>query len=162
MAINREILNQIKFDFYTGADNETLTIDQTDPFWDWFMTNAGSYSPCEGFDTYYTGQNAITGNCFGNSQKVSIQEGINYCEGFCKVNGIFIFHGFNILDNCVIDSTVQSNPNSFMDRNRNLPTEYYGVLIPNNLIEGNPNEQGVGDFLNRDPLLLDFFRANIE
>jgi hypothetical protein len=160
MAISREILNQIKFDFYTGADNETLTIDQTDPFWDWFMTNAGSYSPCEGFDTYYTGQNAIAGNCFGNSQKVSIQEGINYCEGFCKVNGIFILHGFNILDDCVIDSTVQSNPDSFRDRNRNLPTEYYGVIIPNELIEIAPEGNEVEGYLNRASKIFDFFSDN--
>jgi hypothetical protein len=64
---------------------------------------------------YYTDQNAIPGNCFGNSQKVAIEEQIEYCEGFCKVNGTYILHGFNIFDNCVIDSTVQSNPNNFND-----------------------------------------------
>ena len=157
MAISREILSQIMFDFSTGPDTEVLNVGQDDPFWEWFLENANRYSPCEYLDSLYSDNHALPGNCFGNSQGVALQEGIDYCEGFCRVQENFIFHGFNIFDNCVIDSTVQSNPNNFVDGNNILPNEYYGVIIPANLIENVPNGNSDVNYINRQSKLYDYF-----
>jgi hypothetical protein len=160
MAISIDILTQIMVDFYTGPDSEVLNIRQEDPFWEWFRANAFRYTPCAYLDTLYSGQNSIAGNCFGNSQKVAVEEQIEYCEGFCKVKGIFILHGFNVFDNCVIDSTVQSNSDIFLDINNALPNEYYGVLVPTDLIEIALDVSNVVNYLNRSSKLLDFFVNN--
>jgi len=110
MAINAKLIAEIRFDFSTGSDTEENHFENDEEFWNWFQENANEYSVCQEEDTSFSNQDNLPGNCFGNSQRLSLQNDIDYCEGFLKVKGTFIFHGFNVRNNCVIDSTIQSNP----------------------------------------------------
>lgn len=162
MGINREILNEIKTDFYTGPDNQVLNIEDKDPFWEWFMENANGFDICKDFVDLYTNESNLTGNCFGNSLKVSHEEGIDYCEGFSKVKGSFILHGFNLIDNCVIDSTGQSNPELFQDINGRLPTEYYGIIIPTDFLPEELSTSQDNNYINISSRLYDYYLQSID
>jgi len=157
MAITREILNQIKIDFYTGADTQIFDIPIDDPFWEWFMNNANHYLPCHACDALYpVGQN-MAGNCFGNSQRFSVREGIEYCEGFVRVRNSFIFHGFNLFDDCVLDCTIHSNQRHFIDDRGRLPIDYYGVVIPNNRYEDNITGDNINNPINLEHEIYNYF-----
>jgi hypothetical protein len=157
MAISQQILDQIKYDFYTGADTQTFDILIDDPFWEWFMNNANQYMPCQDCDALYPEDQNMAGNCFGNSQRFAVREGVEYCEGFMRVRNCFIFHGFNLFDDCVLDCTLHSNQNQFIDDNGLLPNVYYGVVIPNNLYENNMTDDCINNPINLEHEVYNYF-----
>ena len=162
MAIEDNVLTDIRYDFSTGPDTEENNFANDEPFWNWFQENANSYSLCNNEDLDYTDENNLPGNCFGNSQKITLQNDIDYCEGFININGAYILHGFNIFNNCVIDSTIQSNPNSFRDNSGELPSEYLGVVIPKAFVEDNSSLDVNEININQPSLLYEYYLSTIE
>jgi hypothetical protein len=157
MGITRDQLTRIKNDYYSGPLNEALDIEANNPFWDWFMENANSFSVCEDFKDTFTNEKYLSGNCIGNSISICHDEGIEYSEGFTRVKGLYIFHSFNIFDNCVIDSTTQSNQPQFRDAKGELPTEYYGAIIPNDLLPVKSSDPQNSDYINLSSKIYDHF-----
>jgi len=162
MTIEANVLNDIRYDFSTGPDTEENNFANDEPFWNWFRENTNSYYQCDIKDLAYTDESNLPGNCFGNSQRITQQDDLEYCEGFVKVNGAYIFHGFNVLNNCIIDSTIQSNPNSFIDNSGELPSEYIGVVIPKDFVEDNASLDVTETSINQPSLLYEYYLSTLE
>lgn len=157
MAISGKIMAQIKYDFYSGADTQTFDIPSEDPFWNWFKNNANQYLPCMDCDSRYPVDQNMAGNCFGNSQRFAVAEGLVYCEGFMHVGNYYYFHGFNLSDGCVLDCTVHNNQNQFIVATGRLPNEYYGVVIPETLYENNLTDDNINNPINLEHEVYNYF-----
>ena len=155
MAISVKLLAEIRYDFSTGADTEENHFENDEAFWTWFQQNANLYSLCPSVDTSFTNKSNLPGNCFGNSQRFSLQNDIDYCEGFVKAKNIFIFHGFNVQNNCIIDSTIQSNQDSFADEKGEIPTEYCGVIVPNHFL--GEESDIIENYINQSSKLYEYY-----
>lgn len=165
MAIESTTLDTIKRDFGTGPDTEVLNLNHTErgKFWNWFNKRAiklnKSSSPRKHL---ISKEKNICGRCYGNSQTITLSENIKYCEGFVKINGSFILHGFNVEENNVHDYTVLSNESDFTDINGQLPSEYYGVEISQEFIEQYNKVAIENGEMNIDPLLKRLFEAETQ
>ena len=133
--IDDDILNEIKQNFYQGSDHEMLIIpnDEIEAFWNWFAENGSIHTMAENNNLFHHGSYRA-GRCFGNSQTASLNHQLEYYEGFAKVNGRFIFHGFNIIEDQVVDVTVRNYEDIFLDFNGVLPNDYVGIYIPTAMI----------------------------
>ena len=136
MAVPRQIMEKIKQDFWTSPYNELLdlTESESNQFLEWFGNTVNKFEISNKPDEKLINDSNIPGRCFGNSQIISINNPQEYYEGFVKSKDGFNLHGFNIKNKTVEDYTVLSNPNNFKDSNGNLPSEYYGIMIPKNFI----------------------------
>ncbi len=141
MPVPKKIMDKIKNDFWSSPDNELLDLKDSElvKFLEWFESNANKFEISNNPNKKLINKSNIPGRCFGNSQIISINNPQEYSEGFIKVKGTYNLHGFNIKDNTVEDYTVLSNPEVFKDDNGNLPTEYYGILIPKDFITKHNN-----------------------
>lgn len=59
---------------------------------------------------------------------------MEYYEGFVKLNGRFIFHGFNVIEDEVVDVIFHNYEDIFLDFNRTLQNYYVGICIPTTMI----------------------------
>jgi len=72
MAISGLLLTEIKTEFYTSPDSDTIKIPSESGFWHWFRDNSeripvGSKDPIiEDHELYKSG------NCMGNSQNYAL------------------------------------------------------------------------------------------
>jgi len=133
MAISNIILSQIKGDFYRGSDTLTLIFNNQEEenlFWSWFKENAVKYKFKDKLEYNTLMDRIIPSRCFGNSQVIALKMEKDYGEGFVKVEGNFILHGFNIHGIFAEDYTIAKSPQSFKDTGGKLPSEYYGIIIP--------------------------------
>jgi hypothetical protein len=116
------------------------------------------YHPTEIEYETYLDEKILKSKCFGNSQYLHLIHGIDYFEGFFKVKGSFIFHGFSLIGSNVIDITVLTNQADFLDHNQNLPFEYFGINIPSEFIKTNA-EKILGVKHYNFPNLLLYFKS---
>jgi len=137
MSVPKDIMEKIRLDFWTSPDNELLELNNSERagFLEWFEKTANKIWTSSNPDKRLISDSNITGRCFGNSQIIAINNPQEYCEGFMKCKDGYNLHGFNFANNAVEDYTVLSNPNDFKDNNGNLPSEYYGILIPKEFIK---------------------------
>jgi hypothetical protein len=156
--MTNEQLVQIKSDFMTGMDQETLQLspDSVDVFWAWFRNNAVLCHPAEIEYDKYVDEMILRSRCFGNAQHLHLTEGWDYFEGFFKVKGSFILHGFNLVGANVLDLTVLTNQADFLDHNQTLPFEYLGINIPSEFVKTNAEEIGKHKHYNTSRLLSYF------
>ncbi|MES2375367.1 MAG: hypothetical protein V4553_02250 [Bacteroidota bacterium] len=158
MAIAGELINQIKYDFYSGPDHETLKIAEQhiDPFWTWFSSNSTFYKPLKD-QTEFLNKEYLLGRCFGNSQTLTFETGLSYMEGFAWGNGRHIFHGFNLNANEVIDVTAANFPKEFEEYMGDAPRSYIGVEIPLTLINLHNTESIANKSKNIEHLIYRLF-----
>ena len=161
MSINEGVLNRLKRDFHQNRDDETLLFaDEVEEnlFWDWFQNEAEQYTISNTHNSTLIGAHNIGSRCFGNSQTICYNEDLGYCEGFVLVNDEFVFHGYNLnTDGLVEDYTVLSNPEAF----GTVTCDYYGVKIDKDFICDNNLEVLVDGAMNIPHLLLKYYRQRI-
>jgi hypothetical protein len=165
MAIQEETFKDIYTSFNMGPDNQLLGLSEEEMvlFWNWFRENAVNYEISDNLDKELIGkENVVAGRCFGNSQEIAIEENKNYCEGFMKSKDGFIMHGYNIDKNLVEDYTVKSYVPEFTDINGNLPSEYYGIIIPNAFVEKLNGENLKNGKFENSCLIAQYFRSTRE
>lgn len=124
--LSQLIRNQIQA--YIEWDDEMLPLfDEDKPiFLEWLFENANTYNISNTMNQGILDlDNIISGRCYGNSQYISENYNKTYAEGFILREGMYIPHGFNIGSTHVEDYTLYKTL-----RGRNLPDEYYGVIIP--------------------------------
>lgn len=153
------------------ADNSMYdfkSAEEEQAFKEWFIRNAKEYTinPSFKFKSEIM-QQVIPGGCFGNGQYISVNTEAHYIEGLVAPNGEYTFndyipHGFNTLNNKVIDYTykkvVQETPQYLSE----MPTKYWGVEIPKEyILTSNGNSRNKPQDFHR-PLLLQYWRDIIE
>ncbi len=142
MPLSIDLINQLKIDIQYGQDSTNFDFneEELDLFWDWFQINAVSFNQSNSIDaSLVSSTENLPSRCFGNSQRKTVNNSLQYAEGFVKVHGAFIHHGFNIVNNQYIDYTVLSYPDAFRCHDR-LPYKYYGIIINTELINDNADE----------------------
>jgi len=159
MAISRETLSEIRYDFNTGPDNQTLEIPGDENFWNWFRENASEYPINTEFESSIPCDSITPGNCMGNSQVIALQDNKNYIEGFVKTNNRYILHGYNACDGIVEDSTVKCNIEEFTDEQDNHPNDYVGIMIPIDYLVRNTPDDITDNFVNLPSLIYEYFRS---
>lgn len=161
MSFSNQIIDEIIHNFYSGSDTQTLVLRQSEKsnFWKWFASNVRKFSVSNYPDLNFINDSNFAGGCFGNSQIIAFKSEKEYCEGFAKVKGNFIFHGFNISNNEVEDYTVLNNKEIFYDMNGDLPNIYYGIKIPKEFIEQCNKMEIEENQLNINHLIDKFFRS---
>jgi len=163
MSISKDILNLIIHDYNSSPDNNQLSIADTEieKFWNWFMKNAEKYDVSKNNDESLIGEHNIAGRCFGNSQNIALKNNKSYHEGFMKSKMGFVLHAFNTNENKVEDYTALSNKDKkeFIDDNGNLPTEYYGVKIPNDFIDEHNSDGIKNNDVNISHLIGTYFKS---
>jgi len=165
MSIDEYKLVEIKQDFYTGCDPDVLILnnENKNKFWEWFCKRAVKLNVTTSPNTLLVnGDKNIAGRCFGNSQIIALEVGLDYYEGFVKHNDTFIFHGFNAENNKVHDYTALSNERGYVDINGNLPSEYFGIKINKEFIEKHNKELIENNDFNIDHLLYKMFESEID
>ncbi|MEI6489633.1 MAG: hypothetical protein WCP52_11765 [Bacteroidota bacterium] len=153
----KEIRNEI-----VSADR-AFDFQLTKEFLDWFI-NAGTFFSETHLDipqeTIVT--NTTVGNCFHNSQLVSLQnEGILYFEGIIRgaTSGKLIHHGFNLLDKKILDVSHLSNKENFLEELKDKTFFYFGIAFENDFIKKNPDVLTV-KYLN-NPFILKYYQESI-
>lgn len=131
--ISENIASEIRRDFNVSPDQEMLPISvgEAELFWDWFrkcseLTTVDVDLPPRINDK------SLLGQCYANSQFEAVNNNCDYCEGFMKVKGHFYYHAYNVSLNRVVDVT--ANEYFIDDVTGLLPIDYYGIIIPNDLI----------------------------
>jgi len=154
-------MDQIMFDFHAGPDNQNLhfTRHEINDFWNWFGAEAINYEISNDPNYNLINSSNRPGRCFGNAQVIAINNNKSYCEGFANMQGSFNLHGFNLYNEMVEDYTVLSNQGDYRDSEGRLPSEYYGILIPNEFILQHNRFDIENNHMNIPPLLADYFRA---
>lgn len=134
--IDAQTLEGIKLDFYSGPGQETLIIPphEASLFWEWFHDNCIYFGELFSNAPPFNTHEFIAGRCFGNAQTVTINNGLDYYEGFVRRKGEYILHGFNLLDGGVLDVTALNNPEHFLGFDGEPTNHYIGVNIPFDLI----------------------------
>lgn len=158
--INVETLVSIRNSFYQSADNFTLLIveDEIENFWSWFGENAVVLDLYEEpVEQYNNPDQYLSGRCFGNSQALLLDAGMAYFEGFAKIEDNYIFHGFNVEDQKVIDVTVLSNSDVFLEHRFGLPDKYFGVEIPMNIVLEHNQQKIENNVLNIPHLIYGYY-----
>ncbi|MFN0290126.1 hypothetical protein [Pedobacter helvus] len=158
--IEDQILASIRNSFYQSADNLTLLIaeDEIESFWSWFGENAVVLDVNdEPFEQYNKPDQYFSGRCFGNSQALFFATGMTYFEGFAKIEDNYLFHGFNVDDQKVVDVTVLSNPDVFLEHRFGLPDKYFGVQIPMNVVLEHNQPKIENNVLNIPHLIYEYY-----
>lgn len=158
--IDQGLLNQIRNDFYMGPDHTYLIIDgaNLDDFWAWFRENSAVYTELDIPDNL-TDDKYIAARCIGNSQVAAIENGISYMEGFAtNGNGNrFIFHGFNLIGENVVDVTAINHPENFEVDFGGVPNYYVGLNIPHEFVNEINGGAILQNHINIPPLLYQFY-----
>lgn len=158
--ISEELLNKIKESYALGSDNESLSFrDENEQrnFWIFFKENANNYVISESSNASLINESNLSSRCFGNAQKICVNNSMIYCEGFYLVHGEHVFHAFNLnSDNTVEDYTVLSNPEVY----GNGVIEYCGICIDENFICELNLEKLTEDQKNIPFLVLEYFRRH--
>ncbi|HWZ15425.1 MAG TPA: hypothetical protein VNW95_09325 [Mucilaginibacter sp.] len=160
MAVTLEIINQIKNDFYQGPDHETLQIEQgrADAFWQWFRENSSVYKPTASKEEFLS-KDYLPGQCFGNSQILAYESGLNYMEGFAIATNRYIFHGFNLKSGEAVDVTAFNFENDFKEHFGGLPVMYVGLEVSSDLIKQENEESIINKSKNIGHLIYKLFSA---
>lgn len=163
--IHTNILSEIHSDYLNShADRDTLPqLQHSQDFWRWFGNNAHVYQSLKEEQTFQcTKEFCHSGRCFGNAQTVTLRhEKVLYCEGFMLLGekGYYL-HGFNLIDAEVLDCTVIGNPEVFNEFG-GYPTEYCGMIIPNDFIQTLYPRGEIGEY-EGSPLLWDYYLASTQ
>lgn len=141
-------------------DGRVFDFNLPEGFLDWFVEN-GTFFDQTHFEIPETTiiKNTKVGNCFHNSQLVSLQnDKISYFEGVIKgtANKYIIHHGFNLLNNKILDVTHLRNMDSFITESGNETFSYFGMKIDDNFIENNSPDILTSKYLN-NPLILKYY-----
>jgi hypothetical protein len=153
-------ITEIKSDFQSGPDNQIIDLSDKaryKDFWNWFQKKAVDLEICDKPKKELVNDSNIAGRCYGNSQVITVNENIDYYEGFVKNKGSFLMHGFNVVDGKVQDYTALSNPKDFKDWNGKLASDYCGVKIDKAFIEKHNSEDIKENYINIPPLLEKLF-----
>jgi hypothetical protein len=146
MALDSDKQSQMVADYFQLGDAHDIPFGRSDAerqaFFDWFATAAHHWPKS---DELYLSSGKYTdpSACFTNAQRNALGSEMEYCEGFYKPsNSSYYVHGFNIKNGKAVDFTSLNN-----ESNDNI--EYYGVIIPKELLEEfNPGiSLGKGDSL---------------
>lgn len=160
MALTDNQLKRIKqnLDFVTQEEDLTIPPSEEESFWNWFKLNASALQA--------TNPNNLEsidyeGRCFDIAQKITRNRHKEYYEGFLMLQNNTIFHGFNFSDDKVEDYTAKKNLKTFRESNGSqLPSEYYGLKIPDILIESENSTYIDKDQINIPSLLYKHFKNN--
>lgn len=137
-------------------------------FKEWFIKNAKKYTnnPFYNFEPNLIKQIFLSG-CYGNSQYIAINTMANYVEGLVWANGTYTFneyipHGFNTINNKVVDYSYKKILQEAPRYLSKMPTEYWGIEIPKEYIlsSNGDNKDKPQDF--HRPLLLLYWRDMVE
>ncbi len=153
-------ISEIKSDFQSSPDNQIIDLSDSTKqmaFGEWFEKRSIKLNVCDKPNKSLINKTNIAGRCYGNSQSNALQNEIEYYEGFVKLNGTNIMHGFNVSEGKVQDYTALSNPKEFTDWNGKSPTEYCGVKIEKEFIEKHNGEDLQKNYVNIPPLLEKLF-----
>jgi hypothetical protein len=160
MIREQKIKELVHYSFNTNGDADYLRIshDRLDLFWDWFYSTANYYQELSG-DKEYSDASFLRNRCIGNSQTAAVKHGLHYIEGFATSDKqSYLFHGFNLLNDQIVDVTVNSNPKAFEETGKLVG--YLGVSIPLHFIMEKNAEVVNRNSLNIPPLLYLYFLAN--
>lgn len=139
--------------------------DEKLAFKKWFIENANKYE-INSFYKYASdllGQVILSG-CYGNGQYISIKTDAHYVEGLVLANGTYTFneyipHGFNIIDNKVIDYSYKKILLEAPQYLSKMPTQYFGIEIPKEYILTQNKIIGDTPASYHRPLLLEYWRT---
>lgn len=167
MAVHKEVIHKIKNDLNNGPNRDVLQLSESeiDNFWHWFGVSAQKFEVSKQVTSKRIGGSIRLGRCFGNSQTIALEYGKEYCEGFMKLTRSsehtprFILHGFNAFDWRAEDFTVLNNPKAFKGYNGELPDEYYGIIIPHDLIEEHNKNHIEASCINIPHLIDKYFKS---
>ncbi|MBO9672154.1 MAG: hypothetical protein J7577_01820 [Sphingobacteriaceae bacterium] len=156
--IEQNLLDQIRNDFYMGPDHEYLLIDNAnvDSFWNWIKENSFVYTELSAPENLSKAK-FLASRCIGNSQVAAIDNEIEYLEGFARRQDRFIFHGFNVAGENVIDVTAINHPNNFEKFFGGVPNYYVGIKIPHEFLNEVNGEAIAENHININPLLYRFY-----
>lgn len=132
-------------------------------FLNWFIENGKcfEFSHVEILEKIKV-QNSTPGNCFHNSQLVSMQnEEIFYFEGIMRgVNKkSIIHHGFNVLNEKVLDVTHINNRENFLEELGDESYYYFGVEISNDYLKKFPDMFRIKYYDN--PIILKYYQDTL-
>lgn len=165
MPLNPELLSDIIYSYTSGGDSGSFNFESTqeqNDFWEWFSENAEELTSNNNLNDLVDDNTYYAGNCYGNSQAIALKHSKSYYEGFVLSKGFYIRHGFNFSDGNLQDFTIHYNKDNFREDNGHLPNHYVGIRIPNNFISDNRNADITTNYLNIDPLLLNYYRSTID
>ena len=164
MPIEIELLNEIKISYQLAQDSGSFIFEskeEENAFWSWFKNKANVLTANNNLDDLEDDFTYVAGNCYGNSQVVMQHHNKNYFEGFVLNKDSYLRHGFNFSFDQVQDFTVHYNKSSFREDNGDLPDTYIGIRIPMDFVRNNRNVDFDTNYINIDPLLLDYYRSLI-
>jgi hypothetical protein len=132
-----------------------ISDDQKEKFWQWFKEKANWYYAVPSDELVDT---EFEGNCFDIAQKISQEKNMDYLEGFVLTTLDPTYHGFNLSDNKVKDYTARKHQEDYKFMNSGqLPTEYCGIKIPDELIKAENSNHIEKNSINLRPLLYKLF-----
>lgn len=155
--------NDIPWDhdpFYKFNNN-----DEKLAFKEWFIGNAKKYTNYRSynFEPDLIKQVILSG-CYGNGQYIAIKTKAQYAEGLVMANGTYTFneyipHGFNIINNKVIDYSYKKILLKTPQYLPKMPTQYFGIEIPKEYILTHNKTNGDTPIYYHRPLLLEYWRT---
>jgi hypothetical protein len=153
---------EIWHNFYSGPDHEYVLILEAhrEGFWQWFQSEADIYTELVQPENAINNK-FLSSRCIGNSQVAANDLEIEYLEGFASRGDRFIFHGFNVVNNAVVDVTTQNNPENFIEHFGGLPNLYVGVKISTNYMQQMNGQAIAENRINIAPLLYKYYLQQI-
>ncbi len=157
-------VSEIRRDYQSGPDNQM--IDLSDPtrskqFWEWFESRAIDLDVCDSPSEDLINDSNIPGRCYGNAQIITVNNGLEYYEGFVKNKDSFLMHGFNVSNGKVQDYTALSNSKDFTSWNGKPASQYCGVKIEKGFIDKYNADYIEQNYFNIPPLLEKLFVEEI-
>lgn len=152
-----ELENNIKEGLPDG--NKNFFFDIPEGFFNWFVENSKLFTNVySAIPEKVKVNKTMAANCFHNSQLISLEnKDVNYYEGIIigakSTNSTH--HGFNLVDNKVLDVTSLMNAKAFFEEWKDESFYFLGVKIENDFIEQNPKVATANDLDNA--LLLNYF-----
>lgn len=156
MTISKDQLNSIIYDYNASTNELNIPESLQNEFWEWFKENAEENYINNDID-FEPDRSLICGKCCGNSQTMSYLEDYSYHEGFLEHNNTFNHHAVNEKGNDLIDFTVLNNKRAFQQEKLGLANHFIGVKIPTTFIIDLNAQQIEEQYMNIDPLLLEYF-----
>lgn len=156
--MDNSIIEEIKyrFNFYDFQETLKLTEEVRPAFINWIANSAEGFSILEE-DVRKSKNDIYTPNrCFGNALLFAKENDADYFEGFVRLGGRVIHHGFVVKDGKIIDIT-RDNRKPDQEESWTIDSQYWGIRIPENHLS--KIEEKISDSNYNDPQLITLFES---